>query len=103
MNVNYKQINKVVDLYVTIILLDIVEVEHLYLYNKVAGSQFFLFAFFSLSDGSLYSALSATEKQLGSIRRTYSSNKLLKTENKWLLSEWSEVLQIVLKCAKETT
>ncbi|XP_017336826.1 semaphorin-7A [Ictalurus punctatus] len=38
------------------------------------------------ADGSLYSALSATEKQLGSIRRTYSSNKLLKTENKWLLN-----------------
>lgn len=41
----------------------------------------------SLSDGSLYSALSVAAKQPGSIRRTYSSNKLLKTESKWLLSE----------------
>ncbi|KAK3550540.1 hypothetical protein QTP70_000015 [Hemibagrus guttatus] len=40
--------------------------------------------------GSLYSALSAMGKQIGSIRRTYSSKKLLKTENKWLLSEWAE-------------
>ncbi|MCI4374500.1 hypothetical protein PGIGA_G00006900 [Pangasianodon gigas] len=38
------------------------------------------------ADGSLYSALSAMGEQLGSIRRTYSSNKLLKTENKWLLN-----------------
>ncbi|TSK34797.1 Toll-like receptor 2 type-1 [Bagarius yarrelli] len=38
------------------------------------------------ADGSLYSALSAMGKQLGSIRRTYSSKKLLKTENKWLLN-----------------
>ncbi|KAK2854901.1 hypothetical protein Q7C36_006770 [Tachysurus vachellii] len=36
--------------------------------------------------GSLYSALSAMGKQPGSIRRTYSTNKLLKTENKWLLN-----------------
>uniref|UniRef100_A0A3B1JXM8 Si:ch211-113g11.6 n=1 Tax=Astyanax mexicanus TaxID=7994 RepID=A0A3B1JXM8_ASTMX len=38
------------------------------------------------ADGSLYSALSAMGKQTGSIRRTYSSNKLLKTESKWLLN-----------------
>ncbi|KAF7708562.1 semaphorin-7A isoform X2 [Silurus meridionalis] len=38
------------------------------------------------ADGSLYSALSAMGKQLGSIRRTYSSNRLLKSENKWLLN-----------------
>ncbi|XP_060776560.1 semaphorin-7A [Neoarius graeffei] len=38
------------------------------------------------ADGSLYSALSAMGKQLGSIRRTYSSNKLLKTEDKWMLN-----------------
>ncbi|XP_053350950.1 semaphorin-7A [Clarias gariepinus] len=38
------------------------------------------------ADGSLYSALSATEKQVGTIRRTYSSKKHLKTEDKWLLN-----------------
>ncbi|XP_036440091.1 semaphorin-7A isoform X2 [Colossoma macropomum] len=38
------------------------------------------------ADGSLYSALSAVAKHPGSIRRTYSSNKLLKTESKWLLN-----------------
>ncbi|XP_030637141.1 semaphorin-7A [Chanos chanos] len=43
--------------------------------------------FISLSaDGSLYSAMSAVSRQPGSIRRTYSTNKLLKTENKWLLN-----------------
>uniref|UniRef100_A0A3B4C386 Sema domain-containing protein n=1 Tax=Pygocentrus nattereri TaxID=42514 RepID=A0A3B4C386_PYGNA len=38
------------------------------------------------TDGSLYSALSAVAKHPGSIHRTYSSNKLLKTESKWLLN-----------------
>ncbi|XP_066538607.1 semaphorin-7A isoform X2 [Hoplias malabaricus] len=38
------------------------------------------------ADGSLYSALSAVGKQSGSVRRTYSSSKLLKTESKWLLN-----------------
>ncbi|XP_026862481.2 semaphorin-7A [Electrophorus electricus] len=37
------------------------------------------------ADGSLYSALSAVPKQSSSIRRTYSSSKLLKTDSKWLL------------------
>ncbi|KAJ8354615.1 hypothetical protein SKAU_G00221820 [Synaphobranchus kaupii] len=36
------------------------------------------------ADGSLYSALSAVGRQPGSIRRTYGSRKLLKTESKWL-------------------
>ncbi|KAJ8287997.1 hypothetical protein COCON_G00006560 [Conger conger] len=36
------------------------------------------------ADGSLYSALSAVGHQPGSIRRTFGSRKLLKTENKWL-------------------
>ncbi|XP_036393751.1 semaphorin-7A [Megalops cyprinoides] len=36
------------------------------------------------TDGSLYSALSAAGSQPGSIRRTFGSRKLLKTENKWL-------------------
>ncbi|XP_056617681.1 semaphorin-7A [Triplophysa dalaica] len=36
------------------------------------------------SDGNLYSALSAANGQAGSIRRTYGSKKLLKTETKWL-------------------
>lgn len=64
--------------------------------NQRCCCTLFLSLFLHLrSDGSLYSALSAMGKQLGSIRRTYSSNKLLKTENKWLLSEWVEVLQAV--------
>lgn len=40
-----------------------------------------------LSDGSLYSAMSSTAGHAGSIRRTFGSQKLLKTENIWLLSE----------------
>lgn len=105
MNESYKQINEVVDLYPNIILLDIVEVYYLYwaLHNQSCWCTVLaLYVFFSFSDGSLYSALSAMGKQLGSIRRTYSSNKLLKTEDKWMLSEWAEMLQTVLKCAKES-
>lgn len=44
----------------------------------------------SLSDGNLYSALSAVGRHPGSIRRTYGTQKLLKTETKWLQSEWDE-------------
>lgn len=40
-------------------------------------------------DGSLYSAMSSVGGQAGSIRRTFGSQKLLKTENVWLLSEWA--------------
>lgn len=36
------------------------------------------------ADGNLHSALSAAAGQAGSIRRTYGSKKLLKTESKWL-------------------
>ncbi|XP_028837143.1 semaphorin-7A isoform X2 [Denticeps clupeoides] len=38
------------------------------------------------ADGNLYSALSAVGGQQGSIRRTYGSSKLLRTESKWLLN-----------------
>ncbi|KAM4600682.1 semaphorin-7A [Polymixia lowei] len=38
------------------------------------------------ADGSLYSALSSVGGRAGSIRRTYGSQKLLKTENVWLLN-----------------
>ena len=50
---------------------------------------FSLSFFFSLavSDGSLYSAMSSVTGHAGSIRRTFGSQKLLKTENIWLLSE----------------
>ncbi|XP_046887677.1 semaphorin-7A [Hypomesus transpacificus] len=37
-------------------------------------------------DGSLYSAISAVGHHTGSIKRTFSSHKLLKTESKWLLN-----------------
>ncbi|KAL4646761.1 semaphorin-7A-like isoform X1 [Arapaima gigas] len=37
-----------------------------------------------LADGNLYSALSTAGRQPGSIRRTFGSRKLLKTESKWL-------------------
>lgn len=42
---------------------------------------------FAVSDGSLYSAMSSVDSHAGSIRRTFGSQKLLKTENIWLLSE----------------
>lgn len=45
------------------------------------------FVFLSVSDGSLYSAMSSVAGHAGSIRRTFGSQKLLKTENIWLLSE----------------
>lgn len=45
------------------------------------------FFFLAVSDGSLYSAMSSVEGHSGSIRRTFGSQKLLKTENVWLLSE----------------
>ncbi|XP_056142987.1 semaphorin-7A [Lampris incognitus] len=38
------------------------------------------------ADGSLYSALSSVGGHAGSIRRTFGSQKLLKTENVWLLN-----------------
>uniref|UniRef100_A0A3Q2YBR8 Si:ch211-113g11.6 n=1 Tax=Hippocampus comes TaxID=109280 RepID=A0A3Q2YBR8_HIPCM len=38
------------------------------------------------SDGSLYSAMSAVGGHVGSIRRTFGPQKLLKTENVWLLN-----------------
>ncbi|MEQ2269689.1 hypothetical protein XENORESO_008215, partial [Xenotaenia resolanae] len=38
------------------------------------------------ADGSLYSAMSSVGGHGGSIRRTFGSQKLLKTENVWLLS-----------------
>ncbi|XP_035601875.1 semaphorin-7A-like [Oncorhynchus keta] len=38
------------------------------------------------ADGNLYSALSAVGRHPGSIRRTYGTQKLLKTETKWLQS-----------------
>ncbi|XP_040020923.2 semaphorin-7A [Gasterosteus aculeatus] len=38
------------------------------------------------ADGSLYSAMSSVGGQAGSIRRTFGSQKLLKTENVWLLN-----------------
>uniref|UniRef100_A0A3Q4H7Q0 Si:ch211-113g11.6 n=1 Tax=Neolamprologus brichardi TaxID=32507 RepID=A0A3Q4H7Q0_NEOBR len=38
------------------------------------------------ADGSLYSAMSSVEGHSGSIRRTFGSQKLLKTENVWLLN-----------------
>ncbi|XP_016518876.1 semaphorin-7A-like [Poecilia formosa] len=38
------------------------------------------------ADGSLYSAMSSVGGHVGSIRRTFGSQKLLKTENIWLLS-----------------
>ncbi|XP_032373769.1 semaphorin-7A [Etheostoma spectabile] len=38
------------------------------------------------SDGSLYSAMSSVTGHPGSIRRTFGSQKLLKTENVWLLN-----------------
>ncbi|KAM4735699.1 semaphorin-7A isoform 2-T2 [Anableps anableps] len=38
------------------------------------------------ADGSLYSAMSSVGRRAGSIRRTFGSQKLLKTENLWLLS-----------------
>uniref|UniRef100_H3CKZ6 Si:ch211-113g11.6 n=1 Tax=Tetraodon nigroviridis TaxID=99883 RepID=H3CKZ6_TETNG len=38
------------------------------------------------ADGSLYSAMSSTAGHSGSIRRTFGSQKLLKTENVWLLN-----------------
>lgn len=41
----------------------------------------------TISDGSLYSAMSSVAGHAGSIRRTFGSQKLLKTENVWLLSE----------------
>lgn len=41
----------------------------------------------AVSDGSLYSAMSSVGGHAGSIRRTFGSQKLLKTENIWLLSE----------------
>lgn len=41
----------------------------------------------TVSDGSLYSAMSSMTGHAGSIRRTFGSQKLLKTENVWLLSE----------------
>lgn len=53
-------------------------------------SLFSAVSFFSpldVSDGSLYSAMSSVGGQAGSIRRTFGPQKLLKTENVWLLSE----------------
>uniref|UniRef100_A0A8C9XUS2 Si:ch211-113g11.6 n=1 Tax=Sander lucioperca TaxID=283035 RepID=A0A8C9XUS2_SANLU len=41
---------------------------------------------FGLLDGSLYSAMSSVAGHAGSIRRTFGSQKLLKTENVWLLN-----------------
>ncbi|XP_026226549.1 sema and PSI domain-containing protein isoform X1 [Anabas testudineus] len=38
------------------------------------------------ADGSLYSAMSSVGSHAGSIRRTFGSQKLLKTENVWLLN-----------------
>lgn len=53
------------------------------------SSHFLLIPSLSLpvSDGSLYSAMSVAGGQSGSIRRTFGPQKLLKTENVWLLSE----------------
>uniref|UniRef100_A0A8C8DHK3 Si:ch211-113g11.6 n=1 Tax=Oryzias sinensis TaxID=183150 RepID=A0A8C8DHK3_9TELE len=52
------------------------------------SSHFLLISSLSLpvSDGSLYSAMSVAGGQSGSIRRTFGPQKLLKTENVWLLN-----------------
>lgn len=58
-----------------------------YSFSLPAVHHFSAFCIFSVSDGSLYSAMSSVGSHAGSIRRTFGSQKLLKTENVWLLSE----------------
>ncbi|XP_061676253.1 semaphorin-7A [Syngnathoides biaculeatus] len=52
------------------------------------------------ADGSLYSAISAVGGHAGSIRRTFGSQKLLKTENIWLLNPQFAGAAIIPSSAK---